>query len=183
MRILGIDPGSSATGYGVIERREGKLVHIAHGVIRPVAGAPLASRLDQLYTTLSDVIAQHLPDSSVVEDVFVAASPRSALVLGQARGAILAAVARAGVPVNEYTPAHIKRSVTGNGRATKQQVKSMVKRLLSLDRVPASDAADALAAAIAYANAGRLEALGVGVGSRRRGPRAKAVTFNARRAR
>ncbi|MBW2402187.1 MAG: crossover junction endodeoxyribonuclease RuvC, partial [Deltaproteobacteria bacterium] len=77
----------------------------------------------------------------------------------------------------------IKRSVTGNGRATKQQVKSMVKRLLLLDRVPASDAADALAAAIAYANAGRLEALGVGVGSRRRGPRAKAVTFNARRAR
>ncbi len=104
-------------------------------------------------------------------------------MLGQARGAILSAVARAGVPVNEYTPAHIKRSVTGNGRATKQQVKSMVKRLLSLDRVPASDAADALAAAIAYANTGRLEALGVGVGTGRRGPRAKAVTFRARGAR
>jgi len=77
----------------------------------------------------------------------------------------------------------IKRAVTGNGRATKQQVKSMVKRLLSLDRVPASDAADALAAAIAYANAGRLEALGVGIGAGRRGQRTKAVTFNARRAR
>jgi len=183
MRILGIDPGSSATGYGVIERREGKLVHIAHGVVRPLADTHLASRLDQLYTTLSDVIAHHVPDCAVVEEVFVAASPRSALVLGQARGAILAAVARAGVPVNEYTPARIKRSVTGNGRATKQQVKSMVKRLLSLDRVPASDAADALAAAIAYANAGRLEALGVGVGAGRRGPRAKAVTFSTRRLR
>ena len=143
----------------------------------------MASRLDQLYTTLSDVIAKHAPDCSVVEEVFVAASPRSALVLGQARGALLAAVARAGLPVNEYTPARIKRAVTGNGRATKQQVKSIVKRLLSLDRVPASDAADALAAAIAYANAGRLEALGVGIGARRRGQRTKAVTFNARRAR
>jgi crossover junction endodeoxyribonuclease RuvC len=183
MRILGIDPGSSATGYGVIERREGKLVHVAHGVVRPLAGTPLASRLDQLYTTVSDVIAQHLPDCSVVEEVFVAASPRSALVLGQARGAILAAVARAGVPVNEYTPTRIKRSVTGNGRATKQQVKSMVKRLLSLDRVPASDAADALAAAIAFANAGRLEALGVKAGTGRRGSRASAVAFSTRRAR
>jgi len=183
MRILGIDPGSTATGYGIIERREGKLVHVAHGVVRPLAGTPLASRLDQLYTTLSEVIAQHRPDSSVVEEVFVAASPRSALVLGQARGAILAAVARAGVPVNEYTPARIKRSVTGNGRATKQQVKSMVKRLLSLDRVPASDAADALAAAIAFANAGRLEALGVRAGAPRRGARAKAVAFSARRSR
>jgi crossover junction endodeoxyribonuclease RuvC len=183
MRILGIDPGSSATGYGVIERREGKLVHVAHGVVRPLAGAPLASRLDQLYTTISDVIAQHLPDCGVVEEVFVAASPRSALVLGQARGAILAAVARAGVPVNEYAPARIKRAVTGNGRATKQQVKTMVKRLLSLDRVPASDAADALAAAIAFANAGRLEALGVNAGAGRRGSRAKTVAFSARRAR
>jgi crossover junction endodeoxyribonuclease RuvC len=129
------------------------------------------------------VIAQHTPDSSVVEEVFVAANPRSALVLGQARGAILAAVARAGVPVNEYTPARIKRSVTGNGRATKQQVKTMVKRLLSLDRVPASDAADALAAAIAFANAGRLEAIGVRSGTARRGSRAKAVAFSARRVR
>jgi len=183
MRILGIDPGSSATGYGIVERREGRLVHIAHGVVRPLVGAPLASRLDQLYTSISEVIAHHRPDCTVVEQVFVAASPRSALVLGQARGAILAAVARTGVPVNEYAPARIKRSVTGNGRATKQQVKSMVKRLLSLERVPASDAADALAAAIAFANAGRLEALGAGSAAGRRGARAKAVAFSARRAR
>lgn len=183
MRILGIDPGSSATGFGVIERREGRLIHVAHGVVRPLAGAALPTRLDQLYGTVTDVIAQHAPDCAAVEEVFVAVSPRSALVLGQARGAILAAVARAGVPVNEYAPARIKRSVTGNGRATKQQVKTMVKRLLSLDREPASDAADALAAAISHANAGRLEALGGGVGSARRGRRAQAVGFTARRTR
>ena len=183
MHILGIDPGSSVTGYGVVERRAGRLVHVVHGTVRPPSGAPLATRLDHLYRTVAEVVDRHAPDCVVVEQVFVAASPRSALVLGQARGAILAAVARAGVPVNEYAPARIKRSVTGNGRATKQQVKTMVKRLLSLDREPASDAADALAAAISHANAGRLEALGGGVGSARRGRRAQAVGFTARRTR
>jgi crossover junction endodeoxyribonuclease RuvC len=178
MRILGIDPGSSVTGYGVVERRAGRLVHVAHGTLRPPRNAPLASRLDHLHRTVAEVIARYGPDCVAVEQVFVAASPRSALVLGQARGAILAAVAARGLPVNEYTPARIKRSVTGNGRANKRQVKYMVKRLLALDRLPVDDAADALAAAISHANAGRLDSLGVarGAGGRRSGSRAVMIT-------
>jgi crossover junction endodeoxyribonuclease RuvC len=159
MRIMGIDPGSTAMGFGIVERQAGRLVHIAHGVVRPPTGAALPNRLDHLYRTVTEIIECHSPDCSAVEEVFVAVSPRSALVLGQARGAILAAIAAAAIPVNEYAPARIKRSVTGNGRATKQQVKAMVKRLLALDQVPASDAADALAAAISHANSGRLEAI------------------------
>jgi len=117
---------------------------------------------------MSEVLQGHQPDCVSVETVFVSASARSAVVLGQARGVILAALAAAGMPVNEYAPARIKSAVTGNGRATKQQVKTMVKRLLSLDRMPASDAADALAAAIAHANASRIESLAPRTGARRR---------------
>jgi len=105
------------------------------------------------------------------------------LVLGQARGAILAALAAGGLVVSEYTPARIKRSVTGNGRATKQQMKLMVKRLLDLQRSPAADAADALAAAISHAQAGRLESLGVRGAGRRRRPRVERIVFSARRPR
>jgi crossover junction endodeoxyribonuclease RuvC len=183
MRILGIDPGSSVTGYGVVERRAGRLVHVVHGTVRPPSGAPLASRLDHLYRTVAEVIDRHAPDCVAVEQVFVAASPRSALVLGQARGAILAAVAARGLPVNEYAATRIKRSVTGNGRADKRQVKFMVKRLLALDRVPASDAADALAAAISHANAGRLDSLGMAESTAGRRVRSRSVLFAPRRVR
>jgi crossover junction endodeoxyribonuclease RuvC len=183
MRILGIDPGSAVTGYGVVERLAGRIVHVAHGTLRPPANSPLALRLDHLYRTIGEVIAQHAPDCAAIEEVFVAASPRSALVLGQARGAILAALAAGGLAVSEYAPARIKRSVTGNGRATKQQVKLMVKRLLDLQQSPVADAADALAAAISHAHAGRLESLGVrGAGSRRRA-RGERVVFSTRRPR
>jgi len=181
MRILGIDPGSSVTGYGVVERRAGRLVHVAHGTLRPPRGVPLASRLHHLHRAVAEVIASHAPDCVAVEQVFVAASPRSALVLGQARGAILAAVAATGLPVNEYAPTRVKRSVTGNGRATKGQVKFMVKRLLALDRLPGNDAADALAVAISHANAGRLDSLGVARGAAGRRPDSRAVTITARR--
>ena len=183
MRILGIDPGSSVTGYGVVERAAGKLVHVAHGALRPPRNVSLAFRLDHLYRAVADVIARHEPDCAAVEQVFVAVSPRSALVLGQARGAILAAVAAAGLPVSEYAPTRIKRSVTGNGRANKQQVKLMVRRLLALDRLPVSDAADALAAAISHANAGRLESLGVARGTGRLRSGSRTAIFTARRPR
>jgi crossover junction endodeoxyribonuclease RuvC len=183
MRILGIDPGSSATGYGVVERSGGRLVHVAHGTLRPPRRMALAVRLDHLYRTVAEVLSGHEPDCVAVETVFVAVSPRSALVLGQARGVILAAIAAAGLPVNEYAPARIKRSVTGNGRATKEQVKTMVKRLLELDRTPPADAADALAAAISHANAGRLESLHAAVAGRGRGAAARRFSFTARRPR
>jgi crossover junction endodeoxyribonuclease RuvC len=173
MRILGVDPGSNATGYGVLERNGDRLVHVAHGTLRPRRGLQLAWRLHHLHDALGDIVAEHRPDAAAIEQVFVASSPYAALVLGQARGALLAALGAAGLSVSEYTASQIKQAVTGNGRAAKQQVRLMVRHLLDLDRTPASDAADALAAAIRHAHGSRLEALGV-VGGRRRRPRRRA---------
>jgi crossover junction endodeoxyribonuclease RuvC len=167
MRILGIDPGSVATGFGVVDRTGGALVHVAHGTLRPPRGAALPARLHYLYRALAQVIEEHHPDAVAVEQVFVAVSPRAALVLGQARGAVLAAVAAGGLPVAEYTPAQIKQGVTGSGAAPKSQVQVMVRRILALERAPAADAADALAAAIRHAHEPRLALLGV-TGRRRR---------------
>ncbi len=166
MRILGVDPGSNATGFGIVERRDAELLHVVHGVLRP-RGRELADRLHHLHGALQDVIEQHRPEVAAVEQVFVAASARSALVLGQARGAVLVALGAAGLPVREYTPAEVKQAVTGQGRAAKPQVQRMVARLLGLERVPTQDAADALAVAMRLAQAGRLEAAGVAAGSRR----------------
>jgi crossover junction endodeoxyribonuclease RuvC len=179
MRILGIDPGSNATGFGVVERRGGRLIHVAHGTVRPPRGAPLAVRLEYLHGAIRQLVAEYRPDVAVVEQVFVAASPRAALVLGQARGAVLSAVGAAGLAVSEYTASQVKQAVTGNGRAGKAQVKTMVRRLLGLDRAPASDAADALAVAIRHAHSGRLESAGV-VGSRRRRPPRRPVALRVR---
>jgi crossover junction endodeoxyribonuclease RuvC len=159
MRILGIDPGSVVTGFGVVDSEAGRLIHVAHGTLRPSPHASPAHRLHYLHQAISEVVRDHAPDTAVVEQVFVSASARSALVLGQARGVALAAVSSAGRPVIEYSASRIKLAVTGNGRADKAQVQNMVRRLLELDRPPARDAADALAAAICHANAGRLGAL------------------------
>lgn len=159
LRILGIDPGSHATGYGVIERDGSELRWVAHGVLRPGREKSLAARLAALSGELAAVIEQHLPDVASVEEVFVSASPRSALVLGQARGVALAALGGAAVPVVEYAPSRIKQTVSGSGRAAKAQVQRMVKRLLALQRTPPTDAADALAAAICHAQAGPLEGI------------------------
>lgn len=167
MRILGIDPGSHATGYGVVERRDGRLRHVAHGTLRPPRGAPLAARLDYLYRAVGDVLREHEPEVAAVEQVFVALSPRSALVLGQARGAVLSALGAAGLGLSEYSAAQVKQAVAGSGRAGKREVQRMVRRLLELERAPGCDAADALAVAIRHAHAGRLEAAGVCGGARR----------------
>lgn len=171
VRVLGIDPGSAVTGFGLVERRGARVVHVAHGTIRTPRGASPAQRLDRLHAALCEVIARHRPDVASIEQVFVAASPRSALVLGQARGAALAALGAAGLAVHEYAPARIKQAVSGNGRAGKDQIQRIVTRLLDLSSPPAGDAADALAAALCHAEAGRLELL-VGRGrARRRRPR------------
>jgi len=176
MRILGIDPGSNATGYGVVERDGSRLLHVAHGTLRP-RGPTAALRLHQLYQAICEIVRHHEPDAAAVERVFVAQSPRSALVLGQARGAALAALGSLALGVTEYAPAEIKQAVTGTGRADKRQVAVMVRRLLGLDRLPKDDhAADALAAAIGHAQAGALRALGAA--SRR--PRRPARTGLAR---
>ena len=157
LRVLGIDPGSQATGYGVIDRVGAELHWVAHGVLRPIRSASLALRLAAIVEQLAAVIEQYRPDVASVEDVFVAVSPRSALVLGQARGAALAALGAAAIPLVQYAPARIKQTVAGNGRAAKEQIQRMVQRRLALGAAPASDAADALAAAICHAHAGPLE--------------------------
>jgi crossover junction endodeoxyribonuclease RuvC len=153
LRILGIDPGSLVTGYGVVERRGADVHHVAHGTLRPPRTAPLAARLAALQAGLASVIAAHRPDLVVVEQVFVASNARAALVLGQARGAALAAAAAAGLAVEELSPQEVKRAVVGHGGAQKLQVQRMVQRLLALAEPPAQDSADALAAALCAAQA------------------------------
>jgi crossover junction endodeoxyribonuclease RuvC len=172
-----VDPGSNATGFGVIECAGSRLVHVAHGTLRPGRAGGLARRLHRLHQAMGDVIAQHRPDVASVEQVFVAASPRAALVLGQARGAVLAALGEAGLVIHEYAPAQIKRSVTGSGRAAKPQVQQMVRSLLFLSVTPAADASDALATAICHAHMGRLASLGVTSRSRRRAGRAPEISL------
>ena len=173
MRVLGIDPGSKVTGFGVVERDRSEISHVAHGNLELTRSLTLAAKLDQLHRLVLEVIQRHDPDVAVVEQVFMpqTTSPRSALVLGQARGAIMAAIGARGIAVFEYAPSAIKQSVTGSGRANKSQVKSMVRRVLDLETAPAGDAADALAAAICHAQAGRLATLEIVKRPRQRGAR------------
>ena len=159
MIILGVDPGSHATGYGVIDT--GPVVRmLAGGVIRTSAKAPLCERLLTIHAELSAVIAAHDPMQMAVEDLFNAKNPRSSLILGHARGVILLAGAHAGLPVSEYAPREVKQAVTGNGSATKEQVRFMVMRLLGLTEAPPLDLSDALAVALAHKGRSRLRGLG-----------------------
>jgi crossover junction endodeoxyribonuclease RuvC len=155
-RILGIDPGLRLTGFGVIERGDdGRLVYVASGVIR-VPDGELPTRLAAIYTQLREVIAEFRPQAAAVEKVFVNVNPQTTLLLGQARGAALCALATAGLPVSEYTALQVKQAVVGYGRATKEQVQAMMVRLLLLPGTPSRDAADALACATCHANGDRL---------------------------
>jgi crossover junction endodeoxyribonuclease RuvC len=151
--VLGVDPGTAATGYGVVDRdRVGALRLVECGVVRPRPGAPLPVRLDTIFEAVAELIARHHPDVLAVETVFVQRNARSALILGHARGVILLAAARAGVGVAEYPPAIIKKAVTGGGAATKTQIQLMVARILRLRTPPApSDAADGVAVALTHA--------------------------------
>jgi len=153
--VLGVDPGSLATGYGVVST--GPVVRmLAGGVIRTRSQAPLAERLLTIYTSLTEVIAANDPDVMAVEALFNARNPRSSLILGHARGAILLAGAQAGLAVSEYAPREVKQAVTGNGAAAKEQVRFMVMRLLRLQQEPPLDQSDALAVALAHSGrAGR----------------------------
>jgi crossover junction endodeoxyribonuclease RuvC len=151
-RILGIDPGLRVTGFGVLEARGGTLVYVTSGCIR-AKGASLPVRLGIIVRDLAHVIAEECPTEVAVEKVFVNINPSSTLLLGQARGAAIAAAVLAGLPVSEYTANQVKQAVVGAGRAQKSQVQEMVRRLLGLQGVPATDAADALAAAICHAHA------------------------------
>ncbi len=150
-RILGIDPGSRVTGYALIDSDGHRTQHLASGCIR-VGDQPWPERLGELFRAVTGVVERYSPADLAIEQVFFARDPSAALKLGQARGAILCAVLRAGVSVHEYSPKAIKLAVVGTGGADKAQVQHMVRALLGLTEEPAEDEADALAAAICHAH-------------------------------
>ena len=157
VKILGLDPGSRRTGFGVIECRGADYKHVAHGCIA-VAGLELADRLRRIFEVLTELITEHGPGEIAVERVFVNRNVESALKLGQARGAALCAVPE-GVPVFEYAPRAIKLALVGSGAAEKAQVGHMIKTLLQLDEKLSPDASDALAIAVCHAHTRRLHQL------------------------
>ncbi len=151
VRILGVDPGSLKTGFGVIDYYRGKYSYVTSGIIR-IAALPLPERLAVISRGISQIIKDHAPQVAAVEDVFFARDPRAALKLGQARGAAITAAVISDIAVSEYAPRLIKQSVVGTGSANKDQVQFMVKKMLSLNGELKEDAADALAVAICHAN-------------------------------
>jgi crossover junction endodeoxyribonuclease RuvC len=156
--VLGIDPGTASTGYGVVKGDGLGLVSLVEcGVIRTRAREPLATRLLEIYEGVQELIQRHRPDALSVEDVFYAKNVRTTIVLGHARGVVLLAGAQARIDVYEFPPAEIKKAVVGSGGATKEQVQFMLSRLLRLKAVPSpSDAADGVAAALTYLMTARL---------------------------
>lgn len=152
VRILGVDPGSRITGYGVIEKEGSALRFVACGVIKPNLALSFPARLGEIHAGMGEVIAEHRPEMAAVEEIFVSVNPRSALQLGHARGVILLAAVTGGLLIHEYTSRLVKQTVTGYGQAGKAQVQQMVAILLKLSASPSEDAADALAAAICCAS-------------------------------
>ena len=153
MLVLGIDPGSRITGYGVVGKGAGgKLTHICHGIIRLTPGATLSNKLLEISEGLGAVIEEHAPDAVAIEDIFFAKNVRSAVILGHARGVSMLSAAAFGLDVFEYAPMKIKQAVTGYGNAPKEQVQKMVRALLKGVGDPSPDAADALATAICHIN-------------------------------
>ncbi|MBT4220161.1 MAG: crossover junction endodeoxyribonuclease RuvC [Rhodospirillaceae bacterium] len=152
MRLLGLDPGLRQTGWGVIDSDANRLSHVANGVVKSSASKPLSERLVELHNGLAAIIAEYAPDEAAVEEPFVNKNPASTLKLGQARGVCMLAPGLAGLPVAEYTPNLIKKSVVGAGHAAKQQVETMVGVLLPGIEIAGPDAADALAVAICHAH-------------------------------
>jgi len=157
MRILGIDPGSRITGYGMIESQGNRLRHIDNGIIATHPKEPLALRLKTIYDGVARIIAEHRPEAVAVEQIFLASNPQAALVLGHARGTAILAAVNAMLEVHEYTALQVKSAVVGYGRAGKPQVQQMVKALLNLPEIAQEDAADALGVAICHAHSRTLQ--------------------------
>ncbi|MDP2132688.1 MAG: crossover junction endodeoxyribonuclease RuvC [Sulfuritalea sp.] len=155
VRILGIDPGLRSTGFGVIDQAGSRLAYVASGCIKTDAASSLPDRIKTLLDGIAEIIDSYRPQQAAVEIVFVNVNPQSTLLLGQARGAAIAALVTASLPVAEYTALQVKQAVVGHGKAAKEQVQQMVMRLLKLPGVPNADAADALACAIAHAHGGQ----------------------------
>lgn len=152
MIILGVDPGTATTGYGLIKKEGQKFMIIDYGCILTPAKVPLPDRVEQIFDELTEIIKKKKPNQIAVEELLFAKNTKTAISVAQARGGILLAAKKAGVPVFEYTPLQVKMALTGYGQADKRQIQSMVKSLLNLDEIPKpDDAADALAIAICHA--------------------------------
>lgn len=161
MLVIGIDPGTAITGYGLVQDQpDGSLALVSYGVIETPSNWSQPERLVELYRQLSQILLLHRPHSSAVEKLFFQRNVRTAIVVGQARGVALLCLAQAGLQVAEYTPLEVKQAVAGYGGADKNQVQQMVRALLGLDEVPRpDDAADALAVAICHLHSARMREL------------------------
>jgi crossover junction endodeoxyribonuclease RuvC len=158
--VLGIDPGTAITGYGLVREGEEGLALVGYGAITTAAGQPLPVRLQAIYHRLGELIQNYQPDTAAVEELFFSRNVRTALSVGHARGVALLALADAGLDVHEYKPLEVKQAVAGYGAADKQQVQEMVRMLLQLDHVPQpDDAADAIAVAICHIHSARMATL------------------------
>lgn len=152
MLVLGVDPGSVVTGYGLIEKKNNQMTCIHSGTISSSASIPFYQRIHRIFRSMVDIMTQYHPQEMAIEDIFFAKNVKGALKIGHARGAVLIASVQCGVKIFEYTPLEIKKSVVGYGRATKEQVRSMVQIILHLKEKPSLDTSDALATAICHLN-------------------------------
>ena len=160
MIVLGIDPGTAITGYGLVCEDDGQAAAVAYGAITTPSDLAMPDRLLLIHRALRDVIDQHQPDQAAVEQLFFNKNVRTALAVGQARGVVLLTLAQAGLPIYEYTPLEVKQAVTGHGRADKAQVQQMVTLLLNLSKIPKpDDVADALAVALCHLHSAKLTTL------------------------
>jgi crossover junction endodeoxyribonuclease RuvC len=159
--VLGLDPGTRHFGWGVVERRGTRLVHVAHGIVHTDERESIAARLVVIEQALVEIVRDHAPAAASVEALFFAKDPQAAAKLGHARGVGLLVCARAGLEVHEYAPALVKRAVAGSGRAEKTQVAQMVRVVLGLAAPPPADAADALAVAVTHLQRLRLPPAGI----------------------
>lgn len=174
MRVVGIDPGLSHTGFGIVDADDrGRLVHVASGSIQTSSHAPFVDRLSKIHANLESLFREHGPEHMAVEEVFFARNARSALLLGQARGVAILSAALAGIPVYEYAAAEIKQAVCRYGQAGKEQVGAMVKTLLRLDTDVSSHASDALAACVCHVNSYRTRLATGEISGRSPRPRAR----------
>jgi crossover junction endodeoxyribonuclease RuvC len=152
LRVLGIDPGNSITGYGIVEKQKNSIHYVLHGEVKIAKGTTLSSCLVTLYDSLLDVINQSSPDVIAIEDIFYGKNIKSLMRQSEARGVIILAGSHRRLPIYEYSPLEIKKAVVGYGRAEKNQIQNMVKAILHLPTLPPVDAADALAVAICHVN-------------------------------
>ena len=152
MLVLGVDPGSLVTGYGLVEKKNNRLTCLHLGAISSAKHVPFYARIHKIFRSMAEIMEHYRPQEMAIEDVFFAKNVKSALKIGHARGAVLIAAVECGVKVFEYSPLEIKKSVVGYGRATKEQVRSMVQVILGLKSHPGLDTSDALATAICHLN-------------------------------